>query len=113
MASPLVGAWAIESDFLQGYVVFSESHYGDAFVYKDRKLFEGSQPTESEEAEAWRSMRAASGTYTISGSLLTRNEEFSRQPHGTPDPYEFSIDGDLLTTTHTQSGAIWYFRRIG
>lgn len=41
MASPLVGAWEIVSDDYQGVVVFSEKHYGDAFVFKDRDRFQG------------------------------------------------------------------------
>ncbi len=112
MSSPLIGAWEIVSEVYQGFVVFSEKHYGDAFVYKNRKRFQGSQPTEAEEAEAYRSMMAASGTYTISGSVVTRNEEFSRLPHGSPDPYEFSIEGDQLTMKSVESGRVWQFRKV-
>ncbi len=113
MASPLMGAWGIESDVYQENVVFSESHHGDAFVHKDRKLFQGSEPTEAEEAGAYRSMMAASGTYNINGSVVTRNEEFSRLPHGSPDFYEFSIEGDRLTMTAMPSGSVWNFRKVG
>ena len=112
MSSSLVGAWEIVSDDYQGFVVFSDKHYGDAFVFKNRKRFQGSQPTEAEEAEAYRSMLAASGTYTVSGSMVTRNEEFSRLPHGTPDEYEFSIEGDQLTMKMGESGRVWHFRKV-
>ena len=112
MSSPLVGAWEIVSDVYQGFVVYSENHYGDAFTAKNRKLFQGSEPTESEEAEAYRSMMAASGTYTISGPVVTRNEEFSRLPHGSPQPFEFSIDGDQMTMKHVESGRAWHFRKV-
>ena len=112
MSSPLVGAWEIDSDDYQGFVVYSENHYGDAFTAKARKRFQGSEPTESEEAEAYRTMMAASGTYTISGSVVIRNEEFSRLPHGSPVPYEFSIDGDQLTMKSVESGRVWHFRKV-
>ena len=112
MASRLVGAWEIVSDVYQGFVVYSENHYGDAFTATNRKLFQGSEPTESEEAEAYRSMLAASGTYTISGSVVTRNEEFSRLPHGSPQQYEFNIDGDQLTMKHVGPSGVWQFHRV-
>ena len=112
MSSPLVGAWEIVSDVYQGIVVFSENHYGDAFVYKNRSRFQGSEPTEAEEAEAYRTMLAASGTYTISASVVTRNEEFSRLPHGTLDDYEFSVEGDQMTMKSVESGRVWQFRKV-
>ena len=116
MASPLAGAWEIISDVYQGYVVFSENHYGDALAMTNRKLPQGDMPTE---AEAWRSMMAVSGTYTISGSVVNWNEDFSRLPCGSPDPYEFSIDGDYvtmidgnyMTMIDVHSGRGWRFRK--
>ena len=108
-----MGAWEIESDVYRGCVVYSESHYGDAFVHKYRKQFQGSEPTEAEEAGAYMSMMAASGTYNINGSVVTLHEEYSRLPHGSPDFYEFSIKGNRLTMTAMPSKRVWHFRKVG
>ena len=72
MASPLIGAWK-PVDISQGDAlwVFSESHYCGLFNAKGRKRVPDENPSEAEEAEAYRSMRARAGTYTLSGSNLT------------------------------------------
>ena len=66
-------------------------------VEKNRKRFQRSEPTEAEEAEAYRTMRAGSGTYTISGSVLTLHQQAPRHPNGGAEVVEFSIEGDELT----------------
>ena len=56
MSNPLVGAWEMVNDARTGYLVFTESHYGNVNAYNDRKTFKGAQPTEAEALEAYQSL---------------------------------------------------------
>ena len=54
MSSPFVGAWEVVSDVSEGFWVFTETHYSLATMQKNRKRFQGSEPTQEEAAEAYR-----------------------------------------------------------
>ena len=102
MNSVLVGAWEICEENPQGWrgiLVFTEKHHAHVFEDQDRFCgFKGEQPTEAEEAEAYRTMRAGGGTWTISGNILTLNEEFSRIPmQDLHVSFQFDVKGDKLT----------------
>ena len=97
MSSPLVGAWEVQTDLYRGFMVYTESHFSHTLVEKNRKRFQGGEPTETEEAEAYRTMRAGSGTYTISGSVVTLDQQAPRNPNGSTEVIEFNIEGDQLT----------------
>ncbi len=115
MSSPLIGAWEIESDTLQGLTVFTESHYSHTLMQKNRKPFQNeAEPTEAEEAEAYRTLAAGSGSYTVSGSVFTINEEANRNPNGVgrPESSDFQIDVDKLIMTRHRDRATYTFRKV-
>ena len=116
MASPLVGAWELESDTHQGFWVSTESHYCHTFMQKGRKPFiNEAEPTEAEQAEAYRTLIAGSGTYTVSGSTFTINEETNRNPSGIGRGAiaDFAIDGDKLIITRHRDAAVFTLRKVG
>ena len=99
MTNPLVGAWELESDSLQGLVIFTETHHCHLNMAQNRKPFSNvNEPTQAEEAEAFRTLECGAGTYSVSGSRLTFNMELHRKPDavGKPHQVEFSVDGDKL-----------------
>ena len=115
MSSPLIGAWEITSEPYQGLMVYTDKHYSHAIMNKNRKPFaDEASPTEAEEAEAYRTMAAGSGTYSISGSTLTINEEMNRNPSGISRPgrWEIKIDGDTGTMKGISSGLTFTIRRV-
>jgi len=115
MTSPLVGAWEAAWDTHQGLVIFTETHVVELIMAKNRELFKNeNEPTEAEEAAAFRTLNGSAGTYSISGSIITADREISRIPNqaGKRVQYEFSIEDDILTTK-SRSGDTYVFRRVG
>ena len=101
MSSQLVGAWEGGREGWRFITVFTETHYCWLGNAQDRNPFQGDQPSETEEIEAYRTMFASGGTYTVSDSTIAFNEEYDRIPR---DPHvqhsfrcEFTIEGDKLT----------------
>jgi hypothetical protein len=96
--------------------LYTDTHYAVLRVAKDRKRFRGDQPTDAEAAEAFRAMAAAAGTYTLSGSKMTSNQELSRTPGAAPQTHEITFDGpDRLRGTFTMRDGRkidWAMRRI-
>ncbi len=114
MASPLLGAWELvdDPDWLE-LEIFTETHYCNLQVRKDRKGFEGEEPSVSEQAEAYRGMGAGAGTYTLSGSTLTRSEDLNRNPNGIPITCEIIwIDENNLKYSWDASGEEFTYRRL-
>ena len=115
MTSPLIGAWETTSEPYQGLMIYTEKHYCHGIMSKNRKPFaDEANPTDAEEAEAYRTITAGSGTYSISGSTLTINEEMNRNPSGVGRParFEFEIDGDMGTMTRISDGVTLTIRRV-
>ena len=108
MSSLLVGAWELceeNPDGMRYIFVFTDKHYANIFEFKNRiKGFKGEQPTETEEAEAYRTIRAGGGTYQVSGSTLTLNAEYDRRPDGHRSvSLEFAVEGDKLKLKSRES----------
>ena len=66
-----------------------------------RKLFAGdaNRPTDAEKVEAYNSLVAATGTYTLSGQTLTTRALVHKNPNemvGKPLPYTVEFDGNTL-----------------
>ena len=98
MTSPLIGAWQGGPEGYQGQIVFSEAHYTGLFITDGRELFQSENPSETEEAAAYRALAAGAGTYELSGSTLTLNAEYDRIPRTqSPSSYKATIEGDSLT----------------
>lgn len=114
VSSPLVGAWEGGPEGYRGMLVFTEIHYAAIFERTDRlRGFKGERPTQAEEAEAYRTLGGGGGTYTISGNVLTRNEELDRLPTGhKPVSTEFAIEGDTLTLRNPRTGRTSVYKKV-
>jgi hypothetical protein len=99
MSSPLAGAWEIVSDTHQGFLVCTETHYSLVIMRKNRQRIGGRELTPTEALEAYQSVNALSGTYTVSGSRLTLNRTANLRADvlGGAVEAEFAIDGDRIT----------------
>lgn len=97
MASPLAGAWEYVDTSGDALWIFSERHYALLFNAKNRKGL-SENPSEAEEAAAFRSMVARAGTYILNGSTLTTEADLSRVPNSPPNVFEITrIDDHSLT----------------
>ena len=109
MSSLLAGAWELVSDSENGIAVFTDTHYNLTFAAKNRARFVTDEPTDAEAAEAYRTLGTAAGTYEISGTTMIFHRIVNRNPNWTEKDvhWEFSIDGDQLTTDNR----VW--KRVG
>lgn len=98
MSSPLAGAWEFVSDTHQGVWVFTETHYSVVMMRKNRQRIEH-ELTPNEALEAYQSVNALAGTYTVSGSRMTlkRTANLRAELLGGDLEAEFTIDGDRMT----------------
>ncbi len=114
MAYTLVGAWELVDDpDWRSLEIFTSTHYSNVEVGKDRKRFECDEPSEAEQAEAYRSVHAGAGTYTLSGATLSRSEDLNRNPNGVPITCEIIwIDEDNMKYSWAASGEVFTYRRI-
>lgn len=115
MNSPLVGAWELLSENLNGLMIFTDTHECHLFNYPSRSPFATpGEPTDAEALEAFRTMGAGAGTYSIIGSTVTMNEEYDRIP-GNPFKWvcEFSIEDDVLTLQPVHSRAMYKLKKVG
>ena len=99
MGSPFVGVWEVVSDVFEGFWIFTETHFNLFTTGKNRKHFQGSELTQEEAAEVYRTLRATSGTYSVSGSTVVIHYTVSRVPNfvGEDAKWEFEIQGDRRT----------------
>ena len=117
MTVPLLGAWEGTDNLrnLRGLFIFTEETHVGLWVGADRKPFAAEEPTEAEEAAAYRTLRAAGGKYVVSGSSVIMALEYHRVPDP-PDPiptitFEFKLDGDHLVFA-TKSGWILDMHKV-
>ena len=104
LASRAPGAeWEVRTAPRLSQYIFTEKHYSYMYVpgAGPRKLFAGdpNKPTDAEKAEAYNSLVAATGTYTLSGRMLTMNALVHKNPNemtGKPLTYTVEFDGDTL-----------------
>lgn len=104
LASRAPGAeWEVRTAPRLSQYIFTEKHYSYMYVpgAGPRKLFAGdpNKPTDAEKAEAYNSLVAATGTYTLSGWTLTLNALVHKNPNemvGKPLTYTVEFDGDTL-----------------
>lgn len=95
-------AWELRPVYLSQYI-FTEQHYSYMYVPGPgpRKLFAGdpNKPTDAEKVEAYNSLVAASGTYTLSGRILALHALVHKNPNemdGKPLTYTVEFDGNTL-----------------
>jgi hypothetical protein len=99
MSAPLAGAWELVSDTHQGVWVFTETHYSAVVMRKNRQRIGGRELTPTEALEAYQSVNALSGTYTVSGSRMTlkRSANLRADVLGVDLEAECTMDGDRMT----------------
>jgi len=103
----IVGAWELVSDSRVAIAIFTGSHYAFVGAAKDRRPSTGDQATPDEALEALNSCPALSGTYTVSGSRITQIRVANTRPNLSVRPaiVDYTIDGDILTSTGVSGGA--------
>jgi hypothetical protein len=104
LASRAPGAeWEVRTTPYLSQYIFTERHYSYMYVpgAGPRKLFAGdpNKPSDAEKAEAYNSLVAATGTYSLSGQTLTLNVLVHKNPNemaGKPLTYTVEVDGNTL-----------------
>jgi hypothetical protein len=104
IASRVAGAkWEVRPTPYRSQYVFTAKHYSYMYIHGPgpRKTFAGdpNRPTEAERVEAYNSLVAATGTYSISGSTLTLNAVVHKNPNemiGEALTYSIETDGTTM-----------------
>ena len=104
LASRAPGAqWEARATPYLSQFIFTGKHYSYMYVPGPgpRKLFAGdpNRPTDAERVEAYNSLVAAAGTYSLSGRTLTMNALVHKNPNemaGKPLTYSVVLEGDTL-----------------
>ena len=100
------GNWAISTPPYLSVYIFTSRHYSYMFApgTGPRRLFVGdpNQPTDAEKVAAYDSIVAGTGTYDVTGSILTLNAILHKNPNemaGEALKYGVEIDGPVLRLT--------------
>lgn len=104
LASRAAGAgWEVRPTPSLSQYIFTDKHYSYMYVPgpAPRKRFAGdpNRPTDAEKAEAYNSLVAATGVYSLSARTLTLNALVHKNPNemaGVPLTYTIDIDGNTL-----------------
>lgn len=107
LASRAPGAeWEVRVPPYLSQYIFTEKHYSYMYVpgAGPRKRIGGdpNKPTDAEKVEAYNSLIAATGTYELSGRILTLVALVHKNPNemdGTPLTYTAELDGNTLRMT--------------
>lgn len=127
-ASSLNGAWETvevhaelqdttwtRADERPNMVIYSDGHWASVRIAGDgwREDLPEDDATDEQLLEAWRPLRAAAGSYTVSGSTLTSTTAISKSPNAMnakrANTSEFKLDGDKLVRvfTNDENGNTW------
>jgi hypothetical protein len=104
LASRVAGVgWEVRATPHLSQYIFTEKHYSYMYVLgpNPRKKFAGdpNKPTDAEKADAYSSLVAATGVYSLSGKALTLNALVHKNPNemaGVTLTYEVDLDGNTL-----------------
>lgn len=107
LASRAPGAeWEVRTTPYLSQYIFTEKHYSYMYVpgAGPRKAIAGdpNRPSDTEKVEAYNSFVAASGTYELSGRILTLVALVHKNPNemdGKPLTYTAELDGNTLRMT--------------
>jgi hypothetical protein len=98
------GNWEPRGAPAHSQFIFTREHYSYLYVPRSapRKKFAGdpNKPTAAEKVEAYDSIVAATGRYTLSGGALTLTALLHKNPNemaGEPLRYAVEVDGNRLT----------------
>ena len=95
----IVGTYKYVLEGQEGMAIFTKTHCIWVLSDKNRKSFQGTEPTESEKADAFTSAFADGGTYKFVGpSRVTVHRLFSTNPNlvGKEFTFEYEFEGDLV-----------------
>src|SRR5689334_1019928 len=102
--SPLVGAWQLDpaQSGQAALYLFTPTHYSMMLASTDRPdIADTSKATADELRATWGPLIANSGTYDVSGDLITIHPVVAKIPvvmkPGANEVYRFHIQGDTLT----------------
>jgi hypothetical protein len=102
--SPLVGVWQLDEaqSGMAGFYIFTPTHYSMMAAAKDRAdIVDTNKATADELRAMWNPMLANTGTWEISGDLLTIHPLAAKFPvvmkSGANEVYRFRIEGKTLT----------------
>jgi hypothetical protein len=124
---PLVGVWKIDDvqSGLTGLYIFTPTHYSMMAATRDRPdIVDTGKATAGELRAMWGPMLANTGTYEISGDLMTIHPVAAKFPvvmkPGGNEVYRFHLEGNTLTLqqvrnargVEVQSGAVRKFIRV-
>ncbi|HVW08571.1 MAG TPA: lipocalin-like domain-containing protein [Bryobacteraceae bacterium] len=100
----LIGVWQLDDaqSGLAGLYIFTPTHYSMMAAAKGRKdLADTSKATADELQAMWGPMLANTGTYEISGDLITIHPVAAKFPvvmkPGNTEVYRFHVEGNTLT----------------
>jgi hypothetical protein len=104
LASRAPGAeWQVRATPRLSQFIFTDKHYSYMYVpgAGPRKVFAGdpNKPTDAEKVEAYKSLIAATGTYSLSGQTLTMSALITKNPNemaGKPLTYTVAVDGTAI-----------------
>lgn len=94
----IIGTYIYELDGQEGIAILTKTHCTFIITGKNRKSFQGSEPSEAEKAAAFTSANADGGTYKFVGpSKVTVHRLFSINPQlvGTEFTFEYEFEGDI------------------
>jgi hypothetical protein len=94
----IVGTYKYVLENQEGMSTWTKTHCIWVVSDKNRKSFQGTEPTESEKADAFTSADAGGGIYKFVGpSRVTVHRLFSTNPNlvGKEFTFEYEFDGDL------------------
>jgi hypothetical protein len=109
LASRLPAAqWEVRATPHLSQFIFTAKHYSYMYVPGGgpRKLFAGdpNRPTDAEKVEAYNSLVAATGTYSLAGRSLTMKARIHKNPNemaGAPLTYSVTPDGSTMRMVTT------------
>jgi hypothetical protein len=110
-SGPLEGSWQVMDVGgmpVAGLYLFASKHYSMMFATKDRPQIDDTNKATADELRAmWGPMAANSGTYDISGNLVTIRPIVAKIPvvmkEGANEVYAFRIEGNILSLTQQRN----------
>ena len=106
------GVWEGGPEGYRGQFIFTDTHYCGLFTAIDRDPIQADSPSVEQEAEAFRSLMAGAGTYSVEGSTMTLSTDHDRIPRPKyTSHWDMDLEGKTLRLT-SPSGRVWTLRRL-
>ena len=118
--NPLLGTWQLQSftmfgDHPNGYLSYSlDGRMYAIIVEGDRLKPHAAIPTDLEKLYLQGSIYAYAGTYTVDGDKVIHHVDifWNQSWTGTDQVQFYKLDGDILTLTNADSGAILVWKKL-